>query len=103
MSLRKALALTCVTRRSGHPAVLAFHFLHHYNVNVTGTVGEGFLFATLPDLRPPLQRNWWGIKVQNTCQKVSHIHSIRSNPLRFSHLSGGRHQAMESKKCSFLT
>ena len=32
-------------------------------------VGEGYLFATLPDLRPPpLQRNWWGIKVQNTCQ-----------------------------------
>ena len=39
-------------------------------------LGEGCLVATLPDLRPPpLQRYWWGIEVQNTCQKVGQIHS----------------------------
>ena len=68
------------------------------------SIGEGHLFATLLDLRPPpLQINWWGIKAQNTCQNVGHIHSVRSDPLRFSHLSGGRHQAMENEKCNFLT
>ena len=67
-------------------------------------VGESHLFATLPDLRPPpLQRHWWGIKAQNTCQNVGHVHSVRSDPLRFSHLSGGRYQAMENEKCNFLT
>ena len=61
--------------------------------------GEGHLFAILPDLRPPpLLVNWWGIKVQITCQKVWHILFVRSNPFPSSHVSGGRHQAMEKKK-----
>ena len=55
-------------------------------------LGEGHLFATLPDLRPPpLEENWWGIKVQITCQKVGHIHFVRSNPFLSSHVSDGRH------------
>ena len=38
-------------------------------------VGEGHLFATLPDLRPPpLQGNGWGTKVQITSQKVGHTY-----------------------------
>ena len=67
-------------------------------------VGEGHLFATLPDLRPPpLQGNWWGTKVQITFQKVGHIRFVRSNPFPSSHVSGGRNQVMEQEKCNFLT
>ena len=66
-------------------------------------VGEGHLFATLPDLRPPhLRGNWWGIKVQITRQKVGHIRFVRPNPFSSFHVSGGRHQAMENEKCNFL-
>ena len=67
-------------------------------------VGESHLFATLPDLRPPpIQGNWRGIKVQTTCQKVGHIRFVRSDPFPSSHVSGGRHQAMENEKYNFLT
>ena len=66
-------------------------------------VGEGHLFATLPDLRPPpLQGKWWGTKVQITFQKVGHIRFVRSNPFPSSHVSGGWNQAMEKEKCIFL-
>ena len=62
-------------------------------------VGEGHLFATLPDLRPPpLQGNWWGTKVQITCQKVGHIRFVRSNPFPSSPVSGGLNQVMEQEK-----
>ena len=75
--------------------------LHHiWKVHV----GEGHLFATLPDLRPPpLQGNWWGTKVQITCQNVGHIRFVRSNPFPSSPVSGGLNQVMEQEKCNFLT
>ena len=70
----------------------------------SSVVGEGHLFATLPDLRPPpLQGNWWGTKVQITCQKVGHIRFVRSNPFPSSPVSGGLNQVMEQEKCNFLT
>ena len=67
-------------------------------------IGEGPLFVTLPDLRPPpLQGNWWGTKVQITSLKVGHICFVRSNPFPSSHVSGGWNQVMEQEKCDFLT
>ena len=67
-------------------------------------VGEGHLFATHSDLRPPpLQGNLLGIKVQITRQKVWHVRFVRYNPFSSSHVSGGRHQTMENEKCNFLT
>ena len=66
-------------------------------------IGESHLFATLPDLRPPpLQGNWWGTKVQITCQKVGHIRLVRSNPFPSSPVSGGLNQVMNKKNAIFL-
>ena len=46
-------------------------------------------FATTPSTD-----NLVGDKGKKNFQKVGHIHSVRSNPLCFFHLCGGRHQAM---------
>ena len=62
------------------------------------------VFATLPDLRPPLlQGKWWGTMVQITCQKVGHIRFGRSNPFPSSPVSDGLNQVMKQEKCNFLT